>query len=448
MNQDPIRHRFELFMSPDDGRYEQLIGRRRIFRYIRKDITAGLLSAAVMIPLAMGFAMASGLRPEQGIAGGAVAALLGALFGGSKYQVYGPSAALIPVIGGIMTVYNTGFLALASFIAGVFLLIAGLFKAGRMTEKIPRSIAIGLTFGIVLIIAFSQIKDATGLKEDAGFCFTDQLRFLNDHRSALNIAAISMTICTVVLCQAFLKISRFIPGPFIALAFGYFGAKTFWTDKGLQLIEDKYSSMSGGFFAFVSTKITAQWDLQTIISLLYYSLSIFIVVIIESTSSGRRADRLADNSGQPFDPHKELWGNGIINIFSPVLNGLPVCGTWTGTSVNTRAGAQSPLAGIVRFVVLLLLAGFLVIFIEKVPLSCIAGILLWVALNKIKKWEIKEIIRLGKYHWILAIVTGILVLVLGFLPAVISSISIYILFRKRFARKTAPVKARRKEIAL
>jgi SulP family sulfate permease len=125
---DTVLSRIAFFLNPNDGRYEDL-RKGNLKLNIIKDLTAGLIVAMVAIPLAMGFAMASGLRPEQGILGGAVAGLLGALFGGSKYQVYGPTAAFIPVIGGLMATYNNhGFLVLASIISGVLLMIFGLFK--------------------------------------------------------------------------------------------------------------------------------------------------------------------------------------------------------------------------------------------------------------------------------------------------------------------------------
>ncbi|MBL7741457.1 MAG: SulP family inorganic anion transporter [Chitinophagaceae bacterium] len=435
MNQDTIGHRFELYMTPGDGRFEKLTGRRRLFRNTRKDLVAGIISAAIMIPLAMGFAMASGLHPEQGVAGGAVAALIGALFGGSKYQVYGPSAALIPVIGGLMAIYDTGFLLLASFIAGILLLLSGLLKLGRITEKIPRSAAVGLTLGMVLIIIFSQVNHATGLHGHAGYKLTDQLRFWMENIYTINIAALTMTVCTCIICQAFIRISRFIPGLFLAMAFGYFGAKTFWSGKGVELIGDKYTSLADGFFTIASTTTGAGWGAKTFFDLLYFSVAIFTVVLIESTSSGRRADRLAPNEGHPFNPHKELWGNGIINIFSPVFNGMPVCGTWTGTSANTRTGAISPLSGLVRCGFILLLSASLISYIEKVPLACMAGILLSVAINKVKRIEIKEVFRMGTFHFMLMIATALMVPLFGFVPAVLISLSIYILFRRGLRKK-------------
>src|SRR6187401_520512 len=161
-----ILQRLKFFLNPNDGRYEDLT-KGNLTKNIFKDLTAGLIVAAVAIPLAMGFAMASGLRPEQGIVGGAIAGLFGALFGGSKYQVYGPTAAFIPVIAGLMAIYgNTpetiaqghAFLVLASILAGV-----------------PHSIVVGFTIGIAFVIAFSQVGEVLGLPKKLGYTFSDKI---------------------------------------------------------------------------------------------------------------------------------------------------------------------------------------------------------------------------------------------------------------------------------
>src|SRR5688572_32035709 len=153
MENSSLLHRFLFYINPNDGRYEDL-KKGNFARNIAKDLTAGLIVAAVAIPLAMGFAMASGLRPEQGIVGGAIAGLFGALFGGSKYQVYGPTAAFIPVIAGLMAIYGAtpetyeaghGFLVLAALCAGAVLMLMGLFGFGRFVSLVPHSIVVGFT---------------------------------------------------------------------------------------------------------------------------------------------------------------------------------------------------------------------------------------------------------------------------------------------------------------
>src|SRR5215510_11835834 len=154
--------RLRYYLTPVDGRFEDL--KRGDWRLnVMRDFAAGLIVAAVAIPLAMGFAMASGLRPEQGIVGGAVAGAIGALFGGSKYQVYGPTAAFIPVIGGLMAKYDHSMLVLASLLAGLLLMLMGLARMGRFVEKVPHSIVVGFTIGIAATIALSQAGEVLGI---------------------------------------------------------------------------------------------------------------------------------------------------------------------------------------------------------------------------------------------------------------------------------------------
>src|SRR4026209_452677 len=171
-----ILQRLKFFLNPNDGRYEDL-NKGNLTKNIFTDLTAGLIVAMVAIPLAMGFAMASGLRPQQGIVGGAIAGVVGALWGGSKYQVYGPTAAFIPVIAGLMATYNHGFLVLVSIIAGIMLMFSGLFKMGKVIEKVPHSIVVGFTIGIAIVIAMSQIGEVLGSKQKIGYSIVAQLTF-------------------------------------------------------------------------------------------------------------------------------------------------------------------------------------------------------------------------------------------------------------------------------
>src|SRR5688500_17998829 len=186
---DSFAERLRLYFNPFDGRYEDLKKGNWKLNVVR-DLTSGLVVAMVAIPLAMGFAMASGLRPEQGIVGGAIAGLIGALFGGSKYQVYGPTAAFIPVIAGLMASYNHSFLVLVSIIAGVLLMLCGVFKLGKIVTLVPHSIVVGFTIGIAVVIAFSQLGDVLGITHPLGYNITEQIPRIIIHFSDMNIYAL------------------------------------------------------------------------------------------------------------------------------------------------------------------------------------------------------------------------------------------------------------------
>src|SRR5215831_4338358 len=202
----PLLRRIQYFLSPVDGRYEDLSKGSPMLNVLR-DFTAGLIVAMVAIPLAMGFAMASGLRPEQGIIGGAVAGMIGALWGGSKYQVYGPTAAFIPVIGGLMAKYNHSVLVLASLFAGLILLVFGLARLGKIVAKVPHSIVVGFTIGIAATIALSQIGEILGLKARMPTHFFEKLEVIGAHLSEINIYAILLGLLTFLLTKYILKVS-------------------------------------------------------------------------------------------------------------------------------------------------------------------------------------------------------------------------------------------------
>ena len=416
----------KLFLNPfNDGRYEDLT-RGNVKMNIVKDLTAGLIVAMVAIPLAMGFAMASGLRPEQGIVGGAVAGLLGALFGGSKYQVYGPTAAYIPVIGGLMATYNHGFLVLASLIAGVLLMITGLARLGRIITLVPHSIVVGFTIGIAIVIACSQLGEVFGFQKKIGYGFIEQIQNTIAYIGDANIYAFILALITFSICKLLLKVSTFIPAPLVALTFGWVAAATFWSDKGLVLIKNKFGSIPTDFSVFTPPLLPEAWTSNVVFDLIYFAFAIYIVAAIESLLCSRMADRLAKNTGTPFHPNKELWGQGIVNIFTPLFNGFPHTGALARTAVNIRLGAVSPLSGIAKFCFKLLLALFLAKYLEMVPMACIGGILLYVATGMVKKHEIKEVLGMkSTFHTGLMIYTAIMVPIAGFMTAVLSAIAIY-----------------------
>ena len=416
-----------LYLNPfGDGRYEDL-AKGNLKTNIFRDLTAGLIVAMVAIPLAMGFAMASGLRPEQGIVGGAVAGLLGALFGGSKYQVYGPTAAYIPIIGGLMATYDHGFLVLCSLLAGLMLVASGLLRLGRIVALVPHSIVVGFTIGIAVVIATSQLGEIFGFRQKIGYGFAGQIQATIAYIGETNLFALALALLTFGICKVLFKVSTFIPAPLIALAFGWLAAATFWGDAGLVLIKDKYGSIPTDFSVFTPPVWPQEWTGTVIFDLVYFALAIYVVAAIESLLCSRMADRLAKNQGTPFNPNKELWGQGLVNIFTPLFNGFPHTGALARTAVNIRLGAVSPLAGIAKFAFKLGLALFLARYLEMVPMACIGGILLYVATGMVKTHEIREILGMrSSFHTGLMIYTAAMVPLTGFMTAVLSAITIFV----------------------
>jgi SulP family sulfate permease len=432
---ETLKARLLFYLNPFDRRYEDLVNGDWRLNVVR-DLTAGLVVAMVAIPLAMGFAMASGLRPEQGIVGGAVAGLLGALFGGSKYQVYGPTAAYIPIIGGLMTTYSHSALVFVSIIAGILLLIMGLLKLGRIVALVPHSIVVGFTIGIAIVIAFAQIGEVLGIRHDLGYNITEQIPNLFIHFETTNFYAVAIALVTFLMCKILLKVSPFIPAPLLAFGVGLILASTIWEDKGLVLIRDEYGSIPTDLLV-MTLPIVPDITPQMLFDIVYFAIAIFFVAAIESLLCSRMADRLAGNKGTPYNPNKELWGQGLVNIITPLFNGFPHTGALARTAVNIKVGAVSPLSGIAKFTFKLLLAVFLAGYLEHVPMACIGGILLYVAQGMVKISEIKEVIGTSRFHVLIMIFTAAMVPIFGFMVGVISAIVLFVILN-RFIPKPAP----------
>jgi MFS superfamily sulfate permease-like transporter/carbonic anhydrase/acetyltransferase-like protein (isoleucine patch superfamily) len=415
--------RLKLFLNPFDGRFEDL--RKGDWRLnVVKDFTAGLIVAMIAIPLAMGFAMASGLRPEQGIIGGAVAGLVGALFSGSKYQVYGPTAAFIPVIAGIMLEHDHAYLVLVSAIAAVILSLMGLFKLGKLVNLVPHSIVVGFTIGIAATIALSQVGEIFGLKPKLGYAFLDKVRGIAEHFGDLNLWALALAVGTLLITKLILRISVFLPAPLLSLAFGATLTATVLKEQDLALIGTKYGTIPARSWDFTPPDLGAlSW--ANAADLGYAVLAIVFVAAIESLLCSRLADRLAKNSGLPYNPDKELFAQGLVMGLIPLLNGFPHTGALARTATNIKLGAVSPLAGIFKFALKLFIAFYLASSLEQVPMACIAGILLYGAMNMVKGEEIAEVKTHGRAHVALMVYTAVAVVVTDFLTGVLTALALF-----------------------
>lgn len=419
----PLFKRLLYYLNPVDGRYEDL-RKGNLGLNIFRDFTAGLIVAMVAIPLAMGFAMASGLRPEQGIVGGAIAGLIGALWGGSKYQVYGPTAAFIPVIGGLMAKYDHGVLVLASVLAGLILMGFGVARLGRIVAKVPHSIVVGFTIGIAITIALSQIGEVLGLKAKMGYGFFEKLGVIAANFGAINYFAVILGLGTFLLTKYILKVSVFIPAPLLAIGVTTVVAATMWSDKGFTLVRDRYGNIPTDFWVFTKP-VAITWNAQFLGDLTYFVIAIVFVAAVESLLCSRMADRLADNRGMPYNPNKELWGQGLVQVVIPLLNGFPHTGALARTATNIKLGAISPLAGVFKCFLKLGLALYLASYLELVPMACIGGILLYVATAMVKPAEVKQVLAHNRFHIGLMVYTAVMVVVTDFLTGVLSAVILW-----------------------
>ncbi|MCF8448893.1 MAG: hypothetical protein K9G49_03385 [Taibaiella sp.] len=446
-----IAGRLKLFFTFFDSRWEDLQA-HNWKSTVYRDFSAGLIVALTAIPMAMGFAMAMGLRPEQGIIAGALACVVGRTFGGSKYQVYGPTAAFIPIIAALISKYGEqnggsaaqahGYLVFVSVISGVILMILGLAGLGKYAKKVPNSIVVGFTIGIAVTIAFTNLEDILGVESFADIIGTDEntqgglmhnLYLAMGNMNKINVWSVIIGVLTFVLTKVLLRISIFIPAPLLAIAASTTLSATLFADKGIILVKDIYGSIPNNFFVFTPPVIPAM-TASMLFDVVYFVFAIVFVSGIESLLCSSMADKMANNTKTPFNPDKEFWGQGLVQIITPLVNGFPCTGALARTATSIKAGARTPLAGYFKAALKLTMAYFIAPYLEIIPMACIGGILVWVASNMIKPSEIKEMKHEGKFEFAMMCFTAVMVPLTNFLTGVLSALAIYFVIKAVYPR--------------
>jgi SulP family sulfate permease len=444
--------RIKLFLTFNDARWEDL-KKDNWLKTVYQDFSAGLIVAMTAIPMAMGFAMAMGMRPEHGIIAGAISCLIGRTFGGSKYQVYGPTAAFIPLIAAIISKYSDpgiggnfeqahGFLVLVSIIAGIVLILMGIYGIGKYAKLVPNAVIVGFTIGIAVSIALTNFEDILGIENFKDFIGQDEevkggllyninTSFKNLHQ--INLYSVFLGLLTFVFAKYLLKVSIYIPGPVIAMGISTILAATLFADKNIILVKDIYGSIPNDFFK-LQLPFLPKLSSSVLFDILYFVIGIVFISGVESILCSSMADRLAKNDRTPFNPDKEFFGQGLVQIVTPLVQGFPCTGALARTATSIRAGAKTPLAGYFKAFLKLTMAFYLAQYLELIPMACIGGILVWVASNMIKPSEIKEIKQLGKFDFSMMLYTAIMVPMTDFLTGVLSALIIYFLVKYAFTR--------------
>jgi MFS superfamily sulfate permease-like transporter len=432
-----------------DARFEDLgdVATPRFYRAILRDVHAGFIGAMVAIPLAISYSMAAGLKPSQGIVGGALAVLLGAIFGGSKYQVCGPSAAFIPLLSGIMALHTKGgvfyvdglneqeafrrghgFLVLVSLLAAIMLSVSSFVRACNWAAKIPRCIVVGFTIGIAVTIGFAFAEEALGIENSGAYSSVWlKSRHIYEHIGKVNPYALMMAAGTLICMQSLLYVSLLIPAPLLALICSTILAQTVWSEKHLHNIADVYGHIPQivaftppVLFTGHASSIYIVWEIA------HYSLLIAFIGTVESLLCARMADNLAGNRGVPFHPNKELWGQSWVGAVVPLFNSFPHTGALVRTALNAKLGAKTPLAGIVHSSTMIATAFAFARWLEILPLASIAGILLYVAINMVSTSDIAAVQKDGGWaHLLLMSVTAIFVIAVDFLVGFASGMIVY-----------------------
>jgi SulP family sulfate permease len=377
-------------------------------RFLR-DLGAGVTVGIVALPLAMAFAIASGLKPEAGLWTAIIAGLLIALLGGSSVQIGGPAGAFIVIVYGILERYGLANLLIATSCAGVLLFVMGLLRLGRLVRYVPVSIVIGFTNGIAVLIAASQLKDWLGLeiaRMPADF-FT-QLRTLAANLHSFNPHAFALgTACLVGLLvwpklwgarspvqlamdlpglKRATQVGARMPGPVVALV--TLTMLAWHLDLPVETIGSRFGSIPQGLPPFALPDFS--WE--TVKLLVTPTLTIAVLGAIESLLCARVADQLS--TLPRHDPNQELMAQGIANLVVPFFGGMPATGTIARTVTNIRSGATSPVAGVIHAVTLAVVVLAAAPLALLVPLSVLAGILFYVAWN-MGEW--REFAHLKKY---------------------------------------------------
>ena len=344
-----------------------------------KDVLAGLTVGIVALPLAMAFAIASGLKPEAGIFTAIIAGGLISLLGGSRVQIGGPAGAFIVIVYGIVERYGVSNLLVATAMSGVFLMFMGAFRLGTLVRFIPIAVIIGFTNGIAFLIGLSQIKDFFGLqieKMPAHFFQSIQALYLaadTFNSIALSVACGSLGIIIFWrLFQKRLGFLRHIPGTVIAMVFATI--ITTLLDLPIDTIGSRFGGIPSSLPSF--EWIPVSWD--TAQYMVVPALTLAVLGAIESLLCARIADGLIHDR---HDSNQELIAQGIANIVTPFFGGMPATGTIARTVTNVESGASTPIAGIVHALTLLAIVLFAAPLAKNIPLASLAAILMYVAWN-------------------------------------------------------------------
>jgi SulP family sulfate permease len=357
-------------------------------RLLAGDLLAGVTVGLVALPLAMAFAIASGLPPQNGLYCAVIAGFIISALGGSRVQIGGPTGAFVVVVSGIVAAYGIEGLFMCTLMAGVILVLLGITGLGTAVKYIPRPVVIGFTNGIAILIASTQIRDVFGLQTPAlPGEFLARMRLLVSFAGTASGPATLLAAMTIAIVLGCRWVSRRIPGSIVALVAG--SAVAALAGLPVDTIGSRFGTVPGG----VPVLHLPTFRPDLVLTLLAPALTVAMLGAIESLLSAVVADRM---SGDRHDPNVELTAQGIANILSPLFGGLPATGAIARTATNVRAGARTPVAGIVHALTLLVILLAAAPLAASVPMAVLAGILLVVSFN-MGEWH--EVPALWKQRW-------------------------------------------------
>jgi SulP family sulfate permease len=382
------------------------------------DLAAGITVGFVALPLAMAFAIASGLKPEAGLYTAIVAGFIISALGGSKVQVGGPAGAFIVIVYGIVAKYGVDGLVVSTVLAGVLLFTMGMMKVGTLVRFVPVAIVIGFTNGIAVLIALSQIKDLLGLRIDnLPSDFFPKITSLAEHINTISMPAVMLSLLSVVIVFGWSALAKktnnkflnYIPGSILALAVGTEIA------VALHLPVETIGTRFGGIPSTLPHLSVPHIDFGIIQNLIMPTITIALLGAIESLLCARVADGLI---GDRHDPNQELMAQGAANIVAPLFGGYAATGTIARTVTNIRCGARSPIAGIIHALTLLVIVAVAAPLAAHVPLAVLGAILLYVAYNMGEWHEFVRLKHFSNHYRAILLSTFILTVVIDLTVAV------------------------------
>lgn len=339
-----------------------------------KDLLAGIIVGVVALPLAIAFAIASGVKPEQGLYTAVIAGFLISALSGSRVQIGGPTGAFVVIIFDIVQRFGYDGLAIATMLAGGLLILMGLARLGAVIKFIPYPVTVGFTSGIALIILVGQIRDLFGLQmSSVPSEFLEKILAYGEHLDSTSPAAVGVGMTTILLVKFWPRITHRIPGSLIAILATTAAVAAF--NLPVETISSRFGQVPN---SLPMPRLPALPDWQLLTQLFSPALTIALLAGIESLLSAVVADGMTERRHRS---NMELIGQGVANLITPLFGGIPATGAIARTATNIKNGGQTPIAGIVHAITLLLILLFFGKWAALIPMPTLAGILVVVAWN-------------------------------------------------------------------
>lgn len=408
------------------------------------DLMAGTIVGIVALPLAIAFAIASGVSPEKGIVTAIIAGFIVSFLGGSKVQIGGPTGAFIVIVYGVIQQYGIGGLTVATIIAGVLLILLGVFKLGTVIKFIPYPVVVGFTSGIAVTIFTTQMADVFGLSfggETVPGDFIGKLMLYFRHLDTINWWDAGVSILSVLIIMLVPKFSRRIPGSLVAIILvtaGVYALKTCLGIEGIDTIGDRFT-----IAAQLPKAEMPALDWEAVKNLFPIAVTIAALGAIESLLSATVADGMISDH---HNSNTELIALGVANMVAPIFGGIPATGAIARTMTNINNGGRTPVAGMIHAGVLLLILLFLMPLAQYIPMACLAGVLVVVSYNMSGWRTFRALLKNPKSDVTVLLITFFLTVIFDLTVAIAVGLMLACVLFMRRVMETTEISAVKNEI--